>query len=143
MTPVVSDRRTFLGSLLAGGGFFLLPGLAAATAKGPALGQPEPFSFDLLKDMARGLAAQPYQAPELRDAAVLDRISYDFHNQIRFREDATLWAGQGKTSPVQPFFPGTYFRQPVRLYAVEDGQARELGFDLNLFEIPEGNPRGS
>lgn len=140
MTPVVSDRRTFLGSLLAGGGFFLLPGLAAATAKGPALGQPEAFSFDLLKEMARSLAQTAYVPPALPDAPVLERISYDYHNQIRYRDDQTLWADQGKTSPVQPFFPGTYFRQPVRLYAVEDGQARELGFDLNLFEIPEGNP---
>lgn len=139
MTLLQSDRRTFLGSLLAGGGFFLLPGLSQA-AQGAELGAAEPFSFDLLKDMARGLAAQPYQAPELRDAAVLERISYDFHNQIRLREEATLWAGQGKTSPVQPFFPGTYFRQPVRLYAVEGGAARELGFDLSLFDIPEGNP---
>lgn len=138
MTPFQTDRRSLLGALLASGGFFLLPRIAQAA--GPTLGEAQPFSFELLKEMARTMAARPHQPAEIPDAAVLDKITYDRHNQIRFRKDQTLWLDQGDRAPVQPFFPGTYFRQPVRLYAVEGGMAHEMAFDLNLFEIPEDNP---
>lgn len=137
MTPIQPDRRTFLGTMLASGGFFLLPGLARAEAP---LGEAQPFSFEILKETARALAAQPFKPAEIPDAAVLDRIDYDHHNRIRFRKEHTLWRGEGARSPVAPFFPGTYFRQPVRLFAVEGGQAREMGFDLSLFDIPEDSP---
>lgn len=140
MTLTRPDRRTVLGTLLAGGGFFLLPQLAGAQTRGPLADAAEPFSFDMLKRYAREMAAAPWRPAELPDAAVLDRIDYDRHNQIRFRDENTLWQGQGRVSPVQPFFPGTYFRQPVRLYAVEGGMAREMPFDLGLFDIPADNP---
>lgn len=132
------DRRTLLGTLLAGGGFYLLPQLARAES--PLADTAEPFSFDLLKQYAREIAAAPWRPADIPDAAVLDRIDYDRHNQIRFRDANTLWQGRGRVSPVQPFFPGTYFRQPVRLYAVEGGMAREMPFDLDLFDIPADNP---
>ncbi|GGE29101.1 glucans biosynthesis protein [Gemmobacter megaterium] len=138
MSSFRPDRRDLLGALLATGGFFLLPKLAQAA--GPALGPAHPFSFEGLKETARALAAQPWQPAEIPDAAVLDQIDYDRHNQIRFRKDGTLWLDQGNRPPVQPFFPGTYFRQPVRLHAVENGMAREMPFDLDLFDIPEDNP---
>ncbi|WP_323042694.1 glucan biosynthesis protein D [Gemmobacter sp.] len=138
MTPFRPDRRELLGAMLATGSFFLLPKVAQAA--GPALGEAQPFSFEILKETARALAAQPWKAAEIPDAAVLDQIDYDRHNQIRFRKDGTLWLDQGHRPPVQPFFPGTYFRQPVRLFAVEGGMAREMPFDLNLFDIPEDNP---
>ena len=142
MTTPSLSRRALLGSLLASGGFFALPELARAqiALKKPATGEAKPFSFDILKEMARVLAERPYAAPVLEDDAVLSRIDYDAHNKIRFREEHTLWKGEGATSPVQPFFPGTYFRQPVRLYSVKDGMAKEFGFSLDLFDIPEGNP---
>ncbi len=138
MTSFRPDRRAMLGTMLAAGGFFLLPGLARAGS--PGLGEPQPFSFEILRETARALAAQAWKPAEIPDAAVLDRIDYDRHNQIRFRQEATLWLDQGKRPPVQPFFPGTYFRQPVRLFAVEQGMAREMPFDLGLFDIPEDNP---
>lgn len=141
MTLIPTDRRSFLGSILAAGGFFALPGFSFANAEGgPTLGAAEPFSFDWLKELARGIAAQPYQPANIPDAEILAQVDYDEHNQIKFKEEQTLWADRGNISPVQPFFPGTFFRQPVRLYAVEGGQAREMPFNLDLFEIPAGNP---
>lgn len=140
MAPFHPDRRQALGTLLAAGGFFLLPGLARAQQSAPALGEAQPFSFDILKETARALAAQSYQPAEIPDADILDQIDYDRHNQIRFREDRALWRDQGQRTPVEPFFPGTYFRQPVRIHAVENGQAREMPFALDLFDIPEDNP---
>lgn len=138
MTSFAFDRRAFLGRMLAAGGFFLLPRIASAQAA--TLGDPQPFSFEMLQETARVLAQQPFVPADIPDAAVLDRIDYDDHNRITFRRDRTLWLGQGRRPPVQPFFPGRFFRQPVRLHAVENGMAREMAFDLDLFDIPEGNP---
>ena len=138
MNSISINRRAALGSMLAAGGFFLLPGLASA--KGAPLADAQPFSFDILKETARALAATPWKPVEIPDAAVLDRIDYDQHNRIQFRPEKTLWLDEAPKSPVAPFFPGTYFRQPVRLHAVENGLAREMLFDLGLFQIPEDSP---
>lgn len=99
-----------------------------------------PFSFDTVKDLARDLAKQPYKAPVLEDGHVLDQIDYDNHNQVQFNADRSLWLDDDKRSPVQFFFPGRYFRQPVQISRVEGGMAREVPFSLDLFSIPKGNP---
>lgn len=139
------DRRAVLGAGLWLGAFSMMPQMlrAQATEGGPALGPAEPFSYDLLKELAAALSRQPYAEPEIPDAAVLEQIDYDHHNQIRFKEEDTLWRNQGNTSSVQPFFPGRYFRNPVRLYTVEHGMAREFPFALDLFDIPADNPAKS
>ncbi len=133
------DRRDILQAALAAGGFFLLP-RAARAQTGTAVSEPTPFSFDILKETARMLAQQPWTPPKVPDDKVLEEIDYDRHNQITFRKEHTLWMDQGNTSPVQPFFPGRYFKTPVRIHTVENGMATEWPFSLDLFDIPEGNP---
>lgn len=129
-------RRHVLQAALGGGAFFLLPHLARAQGSGES----QPFSFDALRDRARDLAAAPYIPATIADPDILDQMDYDRHNQVRFRPERSLWRGQGDTSTVQAFFPGMYFRNPVRLYTVENGRATEVPFSLDLFDIPEGNP---
>lgn len=132
------SRRHLLQAALGSGAFFLLPHLARAQAT--ATGEGQPFSFDRLRDMARDMAAKPHVPPQVADPDILDQVDYDNHNQVRFRADRSLWRGEGERSPVQAFFPGMYFRNPVRLHTVSDGIATELPFSLDLFDIPEGNP---
>ena len=132
-------RRDLLAALSAGA-FFLLPQIARAQAPEQATGTAQAFSYDWLVDTARALAAEPFRPMPVADSAILDRMDYDNHNAITFRREETLWAGQGDRSPVQFFFPGMYFKDPVHIYAVENGVAREVPFSLDLFDIPEGNP---
>lgn len=136
---IETNRRDLLRSALGAGAFFLLPNLALAKS-GMAEAEATPFSYEILKEMARTLAAHPYEVPKTEDAKVLDQIDYDAHNQVQFRASETLWQAKGATSPVQPFFPGRYFRDPVRLYTLENGMATEYPFALDLFDIPKGNP---
>lgn len=138
MPPHRPSRRHLLQAALGSGAFFLLPHLARA--QGPAGGESRPFSFDWLRDTARDMAARPHVPAEIADPEILDQVDYDRHNQVRFRAERSLWRGQGDISPVQAFFPGQYFRNPVRLHTVADGMATEVPFSLDLFEIPEGNP---
>ncbi|PTE14721.1 glucan biosynthesis protein [Pseudogemmobacter blasticus] len=137
--PPHPHRRDILRSALGAGAFFLLPRLALAQTGSPAA-EPTPFTFEILKEMARTLAAHPYEPAKIEDDAVLEQVDYDAHNQISFRKDRTLWLNSGDMSPVQPFFPGRYFRQPVRIFTLEGGMATEFPFALDLFDIPEGNP---
>ncbi|WEF24211.1 glucan biosynthesis protein D [Paracoccus sp. S3-43] len=137
MTTDRFNRRHLLQAALGGGAFFLLPHLARAQG---ASGESRPFSFDRLRDTARDLAARPHVPDDIPDADILDQVDYDRHNQVRFRADRSLWRGQGRISPVQPFFPGMYFRNPVRIHTVQDGMATEVPFSLDLFDIPEGHP---
>ena len=134
-------RRDLLASALASGAFQLLPRVAAAAesaevATGPAL----PFSFDALRETARRLAREPYVAPQVGDAQILEGIDYDLHNQIAYRPDRTLWAGAEGAAKVRFFHPGRYFKEPVQIYAVSDGMARRIPFATELFEMPDDHP---
>jgi len=96
------------------------------------LGPAQTFSFDWLKEQARQLASQPYQAPVTGHADILEKIDYDAYRQIRFRPEASLWAKEGPYA-VQFFHQGKLFQAPVRMYVVHDGMAREIHYSPRLF----------
>ena len=104
-------------------GALLVPGAAAAadTPPGISLDRPSPFSFDVLVGLAQGLAAKPYAATPVRGGDVLEKVDFDVYQQITFREDDTLFADA--KYPVRLFHLGRYFKQPVRISIVADGQA--------------------
>lgn len=143
MTNQRPTRRDMLASALGAGAFFLLPEAAraqeAAAEGGIPFGPAQPFSFEGLRKTARALAAEPYVPMRVADEDIIEQIDYDRHNQISFRKDHALWNQPGQ-SPVQFFFPGRFFRDPVHIYAVEDGMAREVPFSTDYFDIPEDNP---
>lgn len=83
----------------------------------------------------------PTPAPER-----VAEIDYDAFQQIRFRDESTLWAEHPGTPPVRFFHLGRHNRHPVRVNIVEGGHARELRYDRSLFEygdpsVAQGLPR--
>lgn len=137
------NRREALASALAGGAFFLLPEVVRAQQamqdSGVDSGPAEPFSFDQLRKIAQTLASEPFSPMRVADEKIIDQIDYDRHNEIFFKKDKALWNKEG-ASPVQFFFPGKYFREPVHIYTLKDGMAREVPFSTGYFDIPDGNP---
>ncbi|ETD79953.1 glucan biosynthesis protein [Rhodobacter capsulatus] len=111
--------------------------LAQTSAAGPMLAAPAPFSLEALAARAAAIARAPYVPAPPRQPEVLERIDYDAHWQIRYRKDKTLQLG---AVPVQFFHLGTYFRQPVKMFAVANGQARELVYAPDLFDMPKDSP---
>ncbi|WP_424932696.1 glucan biosynthesis protein [Amaricoccus macauensis] len=103
----------------------------------PDLGPSEDFSFDILKDRAEALAGEPYEAPVVDHPDVLERIDYDAHWKISFRREATVDVGD---VPLQFFHLGTYFRSPVKMSIVDNGQAREIRYSKSYFDMPEDSP---
>lgn len=112
----------------------------AVSGASPHLGQPEPFSFDLLKATAQKIAAAPYQAPEIIRPDILEKIDYDAFQQLRFRKPASLRLDRENRLPVQLFHLGHYFREPVRVSLIEGDMAREVLYSTELFESPADHP---
>ena len=133
------NRRNFLGTSIAGLALAASRSGSLAAGSLPGLGEPHPFTFDDLVARARALVAQPYTPPEITAPHVLDRIDYDAHWRIRFRDEATV-TPPGTDSPVQFFHPGRFFREPVRMYLQDEGIAREVLFDKSYFDIPADSP---
>jgi glucans biosynthesis protein len=134
----MTTRREVIAAGLAAGALPLLAGRGFAA--GIELGPATPFSFDDLKATARSLAALPYAPPVVAEAALLESIDYDLHNQISYREEATLWGDVPGAAKVRFFHPGRYFKEPVEINVVEDGTAREILFTTALFDMPDGHP---
>ncbi|TQS73141.1 glucan biosynthesis protein D [Rhodobacteraceae bacterium] len=138
------SRRKMLAAGLGTGAFFLLPQVARAQAdaiaQGMNLGPAEPFSHDGLRELARNLAKDSFNPMNVADADVVEKIDYDAHGKIKFRKDHALWGRDQSSYPVHFFFPGRYFPEPVHIYAVEDGSAREVPFSKDFFTIPEDSP---
>ncbi|MEE7489844.1 glucan biosynthesis protein [Methylobacterium oryzae] len=115
------------------------PGLARAAGGGPRLALPEPMDLDRLKDLARALRDRPYAPPpEAPASAALDALTYGPLQEIRYPPGHALFADS--PYPVTFFHLGNFFRHPVKVYALEGGQAREVLYGHDLFTYPPGNP---
>lgn len=128
-----TSRRAFL-SLLASAGLLInadpVRGFDEGGSLDPQLGDPSPFSPDLVADLARAYAAKPWVAPP--DVALPD-IDYDGYRQIRFRPDRAIWREDGLPFQLQLFHPGWLFRHPVEIDLVHQGESRRLLFAPALF----------
>jgi periplasmic glucans biosynthesis protein len=113
----------------------------AAQAPPPATGQsitangpPQPFDFAWLKGQAHYLASNGYQESKDLLPPSMAKLGYDQYQSIRFRGDHSLWGDAGFAFRLQFFHAGRTFNQPVHLYEVVDGQAREILYDPAMFE---------
>jgi glucans biosynthesis protein len=109
---------------------------AWAAAAGPPLGPPQPFSFERLKALAGTLARRPYAPPP--PAPALADVDYDAVGQIQYRPEMTLWGSRGGDATIRFFHLSRYARRPVKIFAVENGAAREVLYSESLFAI--GDP---
>jgi glucans biosynthesis protein len=125
------DRRLLLAAFSAS----LLPYRALAapgTPSGIRLGPPKDFSFASLAARAKKAATQPYKAPQARATQIIKGIDFDAAQKIRFRADHALWPG--RPDPVSFFHLSRYSADPVVLYAVQDGKAREILYGPDYFD---------
>ncbi|CAN7550826.1 glucan biosynthesis protein D [Phenylobacterium sp. LjRoot225] len=109
----------------------------AATSDRLALGAPVPFSFERLQALARRLAAAPY-APPPPPPEIVAELDYQAWGEIKFDTDHALF--KDGPLPVTFFHRGEYFPNPVKIFAVENGQAREVIYDPSYFHMPPDSP---
>ncbi|MFN4088124.1 MAG: glucan biosynthesis protein [Alphaproteobacteria bacterium] len=134
------SRRSVLRTAAAGAA--VLPFLAAfdaaaARRAGLDLGAPEPFDFEVLTRMARERAARPYAEPYRPAPDVTAAIDYDAHGRIRFRSHVAPFAeGSVGIYPVNFFHLGMFFQKSVQMHLVQGGQAREVRYAADYFDMP-------
>ena len=130
---IILSRRT---AALAGLATFIA-GLSSRTAnsakafEGVRLHDARPFSFDALTAEAMARSKQPYVPEAPRAEGLLDRIDFEQHIEINYRADRTLF--QGHPFPIRLFHPGKFFKEPVHIFVVQDGSAREITYAPDLF----------
>lgn len=107
------------------------PASVAAAGSGPA----KAFDYAWLKGQAHYLASNPYQAPRDNLPPTMAALNYDQYQSLRFRTDHSLWRDAGLMFRLQFFHVGRTFAQPVQLFEVVDGQAREIIYDPSMFEF--------
>ncbi len=103
------------------------------------------FSFEKLRESARGLAAAPHAESKLELDGFWKNLSYDQHRDIRFRMESGLWAKQQLPFSIDFFHPGWTAKKMVTIHEVVDGKSTPLKFDPTLFDygkqkIPAGTP---
>jgi glucans biosynthesis protein len=128
------DRRTVLKTLA---GATAAAGIAGpAVADGLNLAPPEPFSFDILKQIAKDLAGKPYKGPGRPSPEILAKIDYDAWGKIKFNTDHAIFANGPGRFPITFFHLGMFFQKAVEMYVVEDGQSRLVIYDQSYFDMP-------
>lgn len=114
--------------------------LRMVSADGLQLGNPQAMSFESLIDYARNAAQRPYAPVPMPAPDLIEKVDYNAHWKIRFREDQSLFPG-ADDAPVQLFYPGRYFPDPVKIYLRDGaGAAREVPFDNAFFTLPDDSP---
>ncbi|HJV95984.1 MAG TPA: glucan biosynthesis protein, partial [Albitalea sp.] len=126
-------RRDLLKQLAAGL-LALAPGLSRGTAPRGTPGAPEPFDEADLLAHARALAAHPYRPRSRRLPGPLAKLGWDDYQSIAYRADHALWAGQHLPFEARFFHLGLFFKSPVRMHEVVDGQARLIAYDPAMFD---------
>ena len=138
-------RRSLLSALSAGAflmGATALPRVARAQDATmaaptepavPPAAATQQFSFDLLAEEMRALAAQ-----EPRDAqqpeSFLDTLTYDDYRLIRFNPERARWADvEGSAFQMHAFHMGWLFKEPVLIYEVTGDQSQMMAFDTDDF----------
>lgn len=112
-----------LCSLLASGDAHAWAPAGAATA----------FDADTVANMARALAARPFQPQTGKLPASLEKIGYDQYRSIRFNPAQALWRKEGLPFQAQFFHRGFFFRDRVDVYQVAGGKATPVVYQPSQF----------
>jgi len=137
-------RRRFLKTALAtlpAAAVPWLPAQGADPMRPKLLGSAEPFDYARLKGLARTLSGSPYVATKRPLPEAVARLDWDHWQAIRFREEHTLWAGEGLRFGVRFAHLGFRLDKAVRMYVVEQGRAQELAYDPAMFDYQNAGLR--
>jgi periplasmic glucans biosynthesis protein len=105
--------------------------IADAGTLGLELAAPQPFTFENLAAQAQELSRQPYAPSTIPAESILDQIDFEQAIEINYRPDQTIWADS--ETPIRLFHPHKFAKEPVRIYLVDGGAAREVLYSADLF----------
>jgi glucans biosynthesis protein len=110
-------------------------GLATAAAQPSTRGPARAFDYAALKGEARAMAGKPFEPPAKLAPRVLQELGYDEYQSIRFRREQALWSQDDGNFRLEFFHMGRGFKEPVHMYEISGGQAREILYQPELFDL--------
>jgi glucans biosynthesis protein len=96
---------------------------------------PQVFDYAWLKNRARILAGSPYVPPSLVLPRAIANLTWNQYQSIQFKPKDLLWADRGLAFRIGFFHLGLYYKEPVEMYEVLNGQAREIPYSPSLFDF--------
>ncbi len=97
------------------------------------LGKPEAFTYAWLKGHARALARESYRAATNHIPDEVKSLDWDKYQAIDYRADHALWARERTRFQVKFFHLGLYFKMPVKMYELVNGEAQQIAYDPAMF----------
>jgi glucans biosynthesis protein len=91
------------------------------------------FNRDTVTDLARRLSKKPYEAPKATLPESLENLNYDQYRDIRFDPKSAIWADEDLPFQLQMFHRGFYYKDPVEIAIIENGQAKHLNYSSKQF----------
>lgn len=140
--PFTIDRRHVLAGALTTTVAGWTTSARSETPVGAAtFGPPQPFSFDALKQRAQALSKSPYVPPPQPAAGdPLRGMTFDTFAQAVYKPEMELWRGVSGAQTVRLFPQGRFYAEPVRIYVLENGSAREVVYSPDYFNMPADHP---
>lgn len=121
----------------------LLAAPAAPAATDPKLfGGSYAFDYAWLKGQARALADHPYESTANKVPDEIKNLNWDQFQAIGYRKEHALWVNDNLRFQVKFFHLGLFFKDPVRMYEVRDGQAQEIAYSPDLFDYGKSGLHG-
>lgn len=99
------------------------------------------FSPDHVVEAAKALARRPFVpvvTSDLPDG--LAAMPMEQFSTIRARPSAVIWAGENRGFTIEPLHRGNVYTAPVRLFTVEDGIVRRVGYEAARFDFGRLTP---
>lgn len=119
---------------------------AEAAATEPVLTPPTltdglPFGRDSVIEIARSLAAAPFEPLPTELPPTLSDLDYVQYRDIYYKADAALWKKEDIHFLIEFFHRGFYFKERIDVAVVENGQARHVAYEPRLFGFGDRVPR--
>ncbi|WP_341676197.1 glucan biosynthesis protein D [Niveibacterium sp. SC-1] len=115
---------------------------AAAAERIKRIGKTQAFDYAWLKGEARSLAANPFDVPSEKLPQGLEKLDWDQYQAIRYRDAHALWDAPDSYFRAKFFHLGLFFKTPVHLYEVVEGQAQEIAYDPAMFDYGKSGVAG-
>lgn len=137
--PVHLLRSMLIGACLA-----LTAGPSGAAGNNTSgLEEIRDFDYAWLKGRARELAEREYVDHEGELPESLQQLNWDQYQQLVFDHDHALWNDDESLLRTEFFHLGLNFRNPVTIYELVDGTAKEIAYSPELFDYGESGVKGA
>jgi len=106
-------------------------------------GEPDatPFSWDVLNERAKAVAAKPFDAQNYKAPFEVVDLDYDRYRFIHFNPKKAVWYEDPLNYRLQLFHLGYIYKEPVDIFVVENGEAARIPYKRDFYEFGPAEKR--